>query len=135
MKKAALLAGLTLLLSSGVYADTEHYVGRDGKHVQHLKINQVGNENNVSMDVDFEPTGSAEEGRKPCSAEITGEAKKTAENTLVLKKQAEGEAHYCSLTITTSEQGAKVDQSADCKYFVAGICHFDTNGHELVRVK
>lgn len=131
----ALFAGLALLVSTSVFAGTEHYVGRDGKHVQHLKINQIGNENNVSMDVDFEPTGSAEEGRKPCSADIRGEAKKTAENTLVLRKQAEGEAHYCTLTITTSSEGAKVDQSADCKYFVAGICHFDTDGHELARVK
>lgn len=133
--KKALLAGLTLLVSTSLFAGTEHYVGRTGNHVQHLKINTLPNEINVSMDVDFEPTGSAEEGRKPCSADIVGEAKKTGENTLVLKKQAVGEAHYCSLTITTSSEGAKVDQSPDCKYFVAGICHFDSDGHELARVK
>ncbi len=130
-----LWAGLVLLVSSSAWAGTEHYVGRNGNHVQHLKINQVGGDINVAMDVDFEPNGSAEEGRKPCSADIAGEAKKTGENTLVLKKQAEGEAHYCSLTITTSSEGAKVDQSADCKYFAAGICYFDSDGRELTRVK
>ncbi|MGI9211877.1 MAG: hypothetical protein ACR2HF_05345 [Methylococcaceae bacterium] len=129
------LAGLALLLSSTVYAGTEHYVDRNGNHVQHLKINTLSNEINVSMDVDFEPNGSAEEGRKPCSADISGEAKKTGENTLVLRKQAEGEPHYCTLTITTTDNGAVVDQSPDCKYFVAGICHFDSDGRELIRVK
>ncbi|MBM3203338.1 hypothetical protein FJZ55_05470 [Candidatus Woesearchaeota archaeon] len=130
-----LWAGLAMLVSSSVFAGTEHYVGRDGNHVHHLKISEVGGEINVSVDVDFEPNGPAEEGRKPCSADIAGETKRTGPNTLILKKQAEGEAHYCSLTITTTSEGATVDQSADCKYFVAGICHFDSDGRELKQVR
>ncbi|HYE36949.1 hypothetical protein [Methylocaldum sp.] len=134
MKKSLFLS-LALLVSTSAFAATDHYVRREGNHVQHLKVTKLGDDVNVSMDVDFEPTGSAEEGRKPCSAEISGEAKAVSENELVLKKQAEGEAHYCSLKILLSSDGAKVEQSPDCKYFVAGICHFDSDGRELIKVK
>jgi len=134
MKKSLFLS-FALLASSTAFAATDHYVRREGNHVQHLKITKIADDINVSMDVDFEPTGSAEEGRKPCSAEISGDAKAITENEIVLKKQAEGEAHYCSLKILLSNDGAKVEQSPDCKYFVAGICHFDSEGRELIKVK
>jgi large subunit ribosomal protein L7/L12 len=32
-------------------------------------------------------------------------------------------------------EGAKVEQSAECSYYVTGICHFDSDGKELTRVK
>ncbi|MGX2041611.1 hypothetical protein ACWJKU_16000 [Methylocaldum sp. MU1018] len=134
MKKSLFLS-FALLVSTSAFAATDHYVLHEGNHVHHLKINKVGEDIKVSMDVDFEPTGSAEEGQKPCSAEVSGEAKAVSENEIVLKKQAEGEAHYCSLKILLSDDGAKVEQSPDCKYFVAGICHFDSDGKELIKVK
>jgi len=134
MKKSLFLS-FALLVSTNAFAVTDHYVLRQGNHVQHLKITKLGEDINVGMDVDFEPTGSAEEGRKPCSAEISGEAKAVSENEIVLKKQAEGEARYCSLKILLSNDGAKVEQSPDCNYFVAGICHFDSDGRELVKIK
>jgi hypothetical protein len=133
--KRILLLSFTLLISSTVAATTEHYILREGNHVQHLKITKVGEEINVSMDVDFEPTGSAEEGRNSCSAQISGEAKAVSENEIVLKKQAEGEARYCTLTLKISNDGVNVEQSPDCNYFVAGICHFESDGRELVKVK
>jgi hypothetical protein len=134
--KKSLFLGLALLVSStSAFAGTDHYIRRDGNHVQHLKITRIGDQVNVSMDVNFEPTGPAEEGRKPCSAEISGEAKVTGENEITLKKQAEGEAHYCGLKINLTNDGAKVEQSPDCKYFVAGLCHFESEGRELVKIK
>ncbi|MBP1152920.1 MULTISPECIES: hypothetical protein [Methylocaldum] len=134
MKKSLFLT-FALLFSANVFASTDHYIRREGDHVQHLKIRKFGDDIKVTMDVDFEPTGSTEEGRRSCSAEISGEAKAVSENEIVLKKQAEGEAHYCALRILLSNDGAKVEQSPDCKYFVAGICHFDSEGRELIKVK
>jgi hypothetical protein len=133
--KRSLFLSLALCVSTSALATTDHYIRREGNHVQHLKITKIGDEIDVYMDVDFEPTGSAEEGRKPCSAQISGEAKTVSDTQIVLKKQAEGEAHYCALTIDLSNEGAKVEQSTDCKYFVAGICHFNSEGRELVKIK
>jgi hypothetical protein len=123
-----------MLISGSVLANTDHYVLREGKHVHHLKITQLGDEITVSSDVDFEPNAD-EKDSKACSADITDEAKKTGENKLRVKKQSEGEASYCVLDITLSPTGAKIDQSEDCNNFVTGICHFSSGGKELIKVK
>jgi hypothetical protein len=132
MKKS--LFCFALLISGSVLAATDHYVLRDGKHVHHLKITQLGEEITVSSDVDFEPNAD-EKGSKACSADITDEAKKTGENTFRLKKQSEGEASYCVLDIQLSATGAKIEQSEDCNNFVTGICHFSSDGKELLKIK
>lgn len=132
MKKS--LFCFALLISGSVLASTDHYVLRDGKHVHHLKITQLGEEVTISSDVDFEPNAD-EKGSKACSADIADEAKKTGENTFRLKKQSEGEASYCVLDIQLSATGAKIEQSEDCNNFVTGICHFSSDGKELVKVK
>jgi hypothetical protein len=132
MKKS--LFCLAMLVSGSVFATTDHYVLRDGKHVHHLKITQLGEEITVSSDVDFEPNAD-EKGSKACSADITDEAKKTGENTFRLKKQSEGEASYCVLDIQLSATGAKIEQSEDCNNFVTGLCHFSSDGKELLKIK
>lgn len=132
MKKT--LFCLAMLVSGSVFATTDHYVLRDGKHVHHLKITQLGEDITVSSDVDFEPNAD-EKGSKACSADITDEAKKTGENTFRLKKQSEGEASYCVLDIQLSATGAKIEQSEDCNNFVTGLCHFSTDGKELLKIK
>jgi hypothetical protein len=133
MKKSLFLTA-ALLVSGGVFASTDHYVLRDGNHVQHLKITTVNNEITVSSDVDFEPNPS-ETGTAPCSGEVSGEAKSVATNELVMKKHSEGEASFCELKVHLSPTGAKVEQSEDCRNFAAGICRFSTDGKELIKVK
>jgi len=133
MKNTLLLAAL-VFVSGNAFASTEHYVLRDGNHVQHLKITKVDDEIKVTADVDFEPNpGEAE--AKPCASEIKGEAKSLAENQIIFKKHSESEASYCELTINLSPTGAKVEQSKDCDNFVTGICRFATDGKELVKIK
>jgi hypothetical protein len=134
MKKSVFFA-LALLVSTSTLAATDHYIRREGAHVQHLKITRIGENTRVSMDVDFEPEGASEEGRKPCSAEISGEAKMVGENELVMRKQAEGEAIHCELKVHLTNTGAKVEQSPECGYFVGGICHFESEGQELIKIK
>jgi len=133
--KNILIAALTLLVSSAAFASTDHYIRRDGNHVQHLKITRIGDDISGSMDVDFEPNGQTEADRKPCSAAIDGDAKLTGENEITLRKQVPGETDRCSLKIKLSNEGAKVEQSPECGYFVGGICHFDSDGKELIRIK
>jgi hypothetical protein len=133
MKKSLFLAA-ALMVSGSVFASTDHYVLRDGNHVQHLKITTVNNEINVSSDVDFEPN-SNETGKEPCSGEVSGEAKSVAANELVMKKHSEGEASFCELKVHLSPTGAKIEQSEDCRNFAAGICRFSSDGKELVKVK
>jgi len=133
MKKILLLA-VGLLLSSAALAQTDHYFLRDGNHVRHLKISKVGDATTVTADVDFEPNAN-EEGKYPCSAEISGEAKNVSENELVMKKHSESSAAYCELTVKLSANGAQVAQSEGCGNFVTGICHFATDGKELVKIK
>lgn len=133
MNKRVLL-GLAMLFSGSVFAATDHYLLRNDTHVHHLKITTIGDETKVSMDVDFEPNPS-EAGREACSAEVSGEAKKVGDNEWVMKKQIQGEARYCSLNIHLSPTGAKVEQSPDCTHFAAGICHFDSDGKELAKIK
>jgi len=132
MKKILFLA--SMLLSGSAFALTDHYVLSDGKHVQHLKINTIGKQTTVYADVDFEPADSGET-QHACTADISGEAKYVSENELVLKKQIPSERHFCTLTIKLSPTGAKIEQSEECNYFAAGLCHFNTEGKELPKVK
>jgi len=133
MKKNLFLV-LALLVSSSSFAATDHYLLRDGNHVQHLKITTVGNNITVTSDIDFEPN-AAETGRHACSALVSGEAKKVSDNELVMKKHIEGEAKICSLKIRLTAEGAIVNQSEECGYFAAGICHFTSDGKELLKIK
>lgn len=133
MKKILFLT-VAMLASNSAFAVTDHYVLRDGNHVQHLKITKINDEIKVSADVDFEPNAD-EQGSLPCSADVAGEAKSAGENQLVMKKHAEGEARYCTLKIQLSPNGAKIEQSEDCSLFAGGICRFSSNGKELVKVK
>ncbi|KJV05776.1 hypothetical protein [Methylocucumis oryzae] len=133
MKKTLLLAAL-LTLSGNVLAGTEHYVLRDGNHVQHLKITTSADDIHVTADVDYAPDTNDKDS-KTCSAEIIGKAKTVAENLLSLKKHSESEASYCELTISLSPTGAKVQQSQDCDNFVTPPCHFSSGDKELVKIK
>ena len=133
MKKTLLLTA-TLLISGTALAATDHYVLRDGSHVHHMKINTVGGDTTVSVDVDFEPN-SAEPGKHACSADLSNEAKFVGENELTVRKQIPSEARYCTLQVHLTPNGAKIEQSEDCTYFAAGICHFASDGKELVRIK
>lgn len=83
--KKNLLPVIVLLFSSAAFAQTDHYFLRDGNHVRHLKISQIKDKMTVTADVDFEPNPDEEDGY-PCAAEISGEAKKVAEDVVVLKK-------------------------------------------------
>lgn len=132
--KKSLFCFAIILMSGSVLAATDHYVLRDGKHIQHLKITQLGEEITVSSDVDFEPNAD-EKGSKACSADISGEAKSTGKDKLTLKKKSEEAATHCVLDIQLSPTGAKIEQSENCTDFVTGICHFSSNGKELVKIK
>ncbi|MDO9103633.1 MAG: hypothetical protein Q7U57_01595 [Methylovulum sp.] len=133
MKKKLFLAA-TLLISGSAFAATDHYMLRDGNHVQHLKITQINDETIVSMDVDFEPNAN-EKDAHACTADISGEAKNVAENEWIMKKHSESEATYCELKIHLGQNSAKVEQSKDCDNFATGICRFSTDGKELVKIK
>ncbi|MFM8331754.1 MAG: hypothetical protein ACKN9T_08700 [Candidatus Methylumidiphilus sp.] len=133
MKKTLLIA-LGLLFSTSVLAGADHYIRKDGGHVQHLKVSKQKGEVNVLVDVDFEPTGKEDE--KPCSTEISGEAKVVSDSELHLKKQAQGEAHYCELTILLNGDEAKILDTPDCaKFFTGDFCRFDSEGKVLNKVK
>ena len=133
MKKTLLLA-LGLMFSAGAFAGADHYIRKDGSHIQHLKITKQGGKVEVLVDVDFEPTGA--ETDKPCSTDISGEAKVVSDNELHLKKQAQGEAHYCELTILLNGDEAKILDTPDCaKYFTGDFCRFDSEGKVLNKIK
>ncbi len=133
MKKTMTLA-IGLLFSAGAFAGADHYVRKDGNHIQHLKITKQRGRVDVLVDVDFEPTGT--ETDKPCSAEISGEAKVISETELLLKKQAQGEAHYCELKINLSGDEARIEDSQDCaRYFTGDFCRFGSEGKALIKVK
>jgi hypothetical protein len=132
MKKTLFLT-IALLTSGAALAETDHYLLREGNHVQHLKISKTAKDTKVTADVDFEPSAQ-EQGKRACSAEISGEAK-LVNNELVLKKQVEGEAHYCTVSIQLTANGAKIKQSEECEYFATGLCHFSTGDQELVKIK
>ena len=133
MKKSLFLAA-AMLVSGAAFAATDHYILRDGNHVQHLKITTINDAITVSADVDFEPNAN-EAGSKPCSGHVSGEAKSVGANELVIKKHSEGEATYCELEVHLTPNGAKVEQSKDCGNFAAGICRFSSDGKELVKIK
>lgn len=133
MKKTLFLT-IAMLVSANVYAATDHYVLRDGNRVSHLKITKTNDEITVSTDVDFEPAAN-ETGKSACSADISGEAKSTGENELLMKKRSESEANYCELKIHLSPNGAKIEQSKDCDNFAVENCRFSSDGKELLKVK
>lgn len=132
--KKFLLFCITMLISSSVFAGTDHYVLREGNHVYHLKITERDKEYTVSMDVDFEPN-PGEKGKHACSGVVAAEAKLIDKDKLVIKKHSELDAAYCELDIQLSETGATVKQSTACSRFVTGICHFSSNGKELTKIK
>ncbi len=123
-----------MLISGSASALTDHFVLRNGSHVHHLKITGVGEAITVSADVDFEPAAD-ENGAHACSATVSGDAKFVSDNELEMKKQIPGETHYCTLKVKLTPNGAIIDQSDDCVYFAAGICHFTSEGKELIKVK
>lgn len=133
MNKILILAA-ALFVSNSAFAGADHYLLRDGNHVQHLKIAKFGDELLITADVDFEPNAN-EQTAHPCSAEIKGPGKLLAENELLLKKHSESEASYCELKIHVSPNGASVEQSKDCDNFAPGICRFATEGKEMMLVK
>ncbi|MFA5984649.1 MAG: hypothetical protein WC782_11590 [Methylococcaceae bacterium] len=133
MKKLLILSA-TLFLANNAFAGTEHYLLRDEHHVHHLKITTLGDDIVISTDVDFEPNDN-EAGAKPCSAEISGEGKKTGDNQLTLKKHAHSGASYCELSISLDNDSAKIEQSKDCDNFAAGICHFSSHDKALTKIK
>lgn len=133
MKKNAFIL-LALLFSPLALAETNHYLLQDGNHVQHLKISQLGDELTMTVDVDFSPNAE-EQGEHACAAEISGEAKYIAENELLLRKHWDAEARYCNVNVKLSQEGAVIEQSEGCSYFVAGICHFSSGGRTLHKVQ
>jgi len=133
MKKLAVFA-LSALFSASALAGADHYVRKEGGLTQHLKVSKMKGETKVMVDVDYEP-GTAGEGQA-CSEDFAGEAKVVSENELVLKKQAQGEAHYCQLTVHLSGDEAKIDASPDCAaYFSGQNCHFGSDGKALTKIK
>jgi hypothetical protein len=133
MKKYLFLA-VAMMASGSAFAATDHYLLRDGNHVQHLKITKMGDDITLSVDVNFEPN-AAETGKHACSADVSGEAKSTSETELVMKKRIEHETHFCTLKVLLTPNGAKIEQSEDCNYYAAGICHFGSDGKELLKIK
>lgn len=132
--KKVLFTAIVMLLSTAASAETDHYILRDGSHVQHLKITKTGEDIRITADVDFEPN-SSEQGKHACSADISGEGKAVSDKEIVLKKQVDGERRYCLVNVKLTENGAILEQSEDCGYFVTGICHFSSNGKELLKIK
>ncbi|MGZ5006310.1 MAG: hypothetical protein ACXWE9_06835 [Methylobacter sp.] len=131
MKKSLFLT-IAMLLSGNVFAATDHYVLRDGDYVRHLKISKILNDDYiVSADVDFESAAN----KTHCSETITGKAKSTGENELVLKKHSESEASFCELKIKLSPNGAKIEESKDCDTFTGAVCHFSSGDKELIKAK
>ncbi len=132
--KKILFFSIALLVSSNVFAATDHYILRDGNHVYHLKVTEINKEITVNADIDFEPSAN-EKDKKPCSVSLSAEAKRTDKNTLVLKKHSEIDASVCELKIHLTDTGAKIERSADCDNFTTGSCHFSNDGKELLKIK
>ncbi len=133
MKKTLFLT-IAMLISGGAFAGTEHYVLRDGNRVQHLKVTDKNGEVTISTDVDFEANAN-EKDRPTCSASLTDEAKRVDKDNLLVKKHSEVDASFCELKINLTDTGAKIEQSKDCESFATGLCHFSSDGKELVKVK
>jgi len=130
MKKSLFLA-IALLTSGNAFATTDHYILRDGDYVRHLKVIKFDDEYTVSAEVDYDSTSGSEH----CSADITGKAKSTGKDELLLKKHSESEASFCELKIQLTPNGAKIDESKDCDNFAVGKCRFSSQGKELVKIK
>jgi hypothetical protein len=130
MKKSLFLT-IALLISGNAFAATDHYVLRDGDYVRHLKITKISDEFTVDADVDFESAADSAH----CSEAISGKAKSTGENELVMKKHAESAASFCELKIKLSPSGAKVEESKDCGTFTVRKCHFSSGDKELIKIK
>ncbi len=128
MKKSLFLA-VAMLASGSVFAATDHYVLRDGDYVRHLKVTKINDDYTVSANVDFDSSGAH------CSETISGKAKSTGENELIMKKHSESEASFCELKVLLSPNGAKLEESKDCDNFTVGKCHFSSEGKELVKIK
>ncbi|TAN70510.1 MAG: hypothetical protein EPN17_05185 [Methylobacter sp.] len=133
MKKSLFLT-IALLTSGNVSAATDHYVLRDGDYVRHLKVTKINDDYTASVDVDFDATAN-QAGSTQCSETISGKAKSTGENELILKKHSESEASFCELKIHLTPNGAKIDESKDCDNFAVGKCHFSSEGKELIKIK
>lgn len=134
--KRTVIFGLAGLICSAASASTEHYVRRDGAHVQHLKVTRIGDEMKMSMDVDFEPNASeSAKGVKPCTAEVEGEAKAVSATEFVFREQVPEERRYCEVTVKLTGDEAHTSQSKECEYFLAHFCRFDSEGKALMRVK
>lgn len=130
MKKSLFLT-IALLVSGNVSAATDHYVLRDGDYVRHLKVTKIDDDYTVDADVEFESAAD----KAHCSEAISGKAKSTGENELVLKKHSESSARLCELKIQLNPNGAKVEESKDCSNFTVSKCHFSSGDKELVKVK
>ncbi len=130
MKKSLFLA-IALLTSGTAFAATDHYILRDGDYVRHLKVIKFNDEYTVSAEVDYDSAAGSEH----CSADITGKAKSSGKDELLLKKHSESEASFCELKIQLTPNGAKIDESKDCDNFAVGKCRFSSEGKELVKVK
>lgn len=133
MKKSLFLAAM-MLASGSAFAVTDHYLLRDGNHVQHLKITNINDKITARADVDFEPN-SDEANAIPCSGEVSGDGRMVGDNELVFKQHSPSEANYCELRVFLSPTGAKIEQSKHCDNFVTGICRFSSAGKELVKIK
>lgn len=130
MKKSLFLT-IALLTSGNVFAATDHYILRDGDYVRHLKVIKINDDYTVNAEVDFESAGSSEH----CSADISGKAKSTGNDELMMKKHSESEASFCELKVQLSPNGAKIEESKACDNFAVGKCHFSSEGKELIKVK
>jgi len=131
--KKSLFMTIALLLSGNVFAATDHYVLRDGDYVRHLKVTKINDDYTVSANVDYDST--TKDGSTHCSETISGKAKSTGENELVLKKHSESEASFCELKIKLSPSGAKIEESKDCDTFTVSKCHYSSGDKELVKIK
>ncbi|MDD5410637.1 MAG: hypothetical protein PHF31_04360 [Methylobacter sp.] len=129
MKKSLFLT-ISMLISGNVFAATDHYVLHDDGFVRHLKVTQIDGEYAVSADIDFEASA-----KDHCSAAISGKAKSTAKDELLLKKHSESEASFCELKIKLGPNGAKIEESKGCDNFSVGKCHFSSGDKELIKVK
>ena len=129
-----LVIAIAALFSTGALAGAEHFIRVDGGHVQHLKVTKQKGDVDLLVDVDFEPAGA--ETDAPCSIQLSGQAKVISPNEFVLKKQAQGEAHYCQLHVTINGDQASIEESQDCaKFFTGGFCRFGSEGKTLTKVK
>jgi len=128
--KNFLFLTISMLISGNVFAATDHYVLHDNGYARHLKVTQINGEYTVSADVDFEASA-----KEHCSATISGKAKSTGKDELLLKKHSEIEASFCELKIKLGPNGAKIEESKDCGNFALGKCHFSSGDKELIKVK